>query len=53
VAGLIRYSILNLREYPVFFTEKKNLFSDIYRDLYDIGLDAAIPIQIKKPHFLK
>jgi len=48
VAGLIRYSILNLREYPVFFTEKKNLFSDIYRDLYDIGLDAAIPIQIKK-----
>ena len=48
VAGLIRYSILNLREYPVFFTEKKNLFSDIYRDLFDIGLDAAIVTQVKK-----
>ena len=48
VAGLIRYSLLTLKEYPIFFTEKKNLFSDIYRDLYDIGLDASIPIKIKK-----
>jgi hypothetical protein len=48
VAGLIRYSLLTLKEYPVFFTEKKNLFSDIYRDLFDIGLDAGIPIKIKK-----
>jgi hypothetical protein len=48
VAGLIRYSLMTLKEYPVFFTEKKNLFSDIYRDLFDIGLDAGIPIKIKK-----
>ena len=47
VAGLIRWSILELGEYPVFFTEKKNLFSDIYRDLFDIGLDAGIPIKLK------
>jgi len=47
VAGLIRYSILTLGKTPIFFTEKKNLFSDIYRDLYDIGLDAGVAIEVK------
>ena len=48
VAGLIRYSVLELGKMPVFFTEKTTLFSDIYRDLFDIGLDAGIPIMRKK-----
>jgi len=48
VAGLIRYTILELGKMPVFFTEKTTLFSDIYRDLFDIGLDASVPIFRKK-----
>ena len=48
VAGLIRYSVLELRKMPIFFTEKTTLFSDIYRDLFDIGLDAGIPMMRKK-----
>jgi len=53
IAGLIRYSILTLNKFPVFFTETDNLFSDIYRDLYDIGLEANIPIAVKtKPTLL-
>lgn len=35
-AGLIRYSIKQ-GKIPTFFTEKANLFSDLYRDLKDIG----------------
>lgn len=54
IAGLIRFSILNLKKFPVFFTESSNLFSDIYRDLFDIGFEANIPIAIKtKPTFLE
>ena len=48
VAGLIRYTILELDKMPVFFTEKTTLFSDIFRDLFDIGLDASVPIYRKK-----
>lgn len=48
VAGLIRYSVLELRKMPIFFTEKTTLFSDIYRDLFDIGLDASVPMLRKK-----
>ena len=46
-AGLIRYAVAQgLR--PIFITEKPNLFSDIYRDLIDIGLeDASQPLKIK------
>ena len=54
IAGLIRFSILTLKKFPVFFTESSNLFSDIYRDLFDIGFEANIPIAIKtKPTFLQ
>jgi len=35
-AGLIRYAVMNSKM-PIFITEKPNLFSDIYRDLKDIG----------------
>lgn len=41
-AGLIRYSIKQGR-IPIFFTEKANLFSDLYRDLKDIGCDYYRP----------
>lgn len=37
-AGIIRYAHLNGYK-PIFFTEKPNLFSDIYRDILDIGHD--------------
>ena len=32
-AGIVRYAKENWR-LPIFFTEKKNLFSDFYRDFY-------------------
>lgn len=35
-AGMLRYSIKQ-GKIPIFFTEKANLFSDLYRDLKDIG----------------
>lgn len=35
-AAIIRYAALNGHK-PIFLTEKPNLFSDIYRDLKDIG----------------
>jgi len=35
-AAIIRYAVLNGHK-PIFLTEKPNLFSDIYRDLKDIG----------------
>ena len=47
-AGLIRYAILTLNKVPIFFTEKKHLINDIYRDLYDIGFDAGVPVYIKE-----
>jgi hypothetical protein len=42
IAGLIRYSIKQ-GKIPIFFTEKANLFSDLYRDLKDIGCDYYRP----------
>ncbi len=45
-AGIVRYAKLAGRT-PIFFTEKPNLFSDIYRDLIAIGSDDAIPIKVK------
>ncbi len=41
-AALIRYGILNKKP-VVFISEKSNLFSDMYRDLYDIGFEQAVP----------
>jgi hypothetical protein len=46
-AGLIRYTILHLGKQPIFFTEKRNLFSDMFRDLVDIGFDCGIPFKRK------
>jgi len=46
-AGVIRYAILN-NIMPIFFTEKPNLFSDIYRDIKDIGSDDNIPLEFLK-----
>lgn len=42
IAGLIRYSIKQ-GKIPIFFTEKATLFSDLYRDLKDIGCDYYRP----------
>lgn len=36
VAGVIRYA-LKQGQIPMFFTQKPNLYADIYRDLIDIG----------------
>lgn len=44
-AAIIRYAILRGKK-PIFFTEKPNLFSDIYRDLVGIGSEDGS--QIKK-----
>jgi hypothetical protein len=41
-ASLIRYGIVH-KLLPVFITEKANLFSDIYRDLKDIGCEKLKP----------
>lgn len=41
-AGMIRYSIKQ-GKIPIFFTEKANLFSDLYRDLKDIGCEYYRP----------
>jgi hypothetical protein len=46
IAGLIRYSIVHLKTKPTFFTIDKALFSDIYRDLIDIELEANIPTYV-------
>lgn len=40
-AGILRYAFVN--DYlPIFITEKDNLFTDIYRDIIDIGGIGAI-----------
>lgn len=44
-AAIIRYALLRGKT-PIFFTEKPNLFSDIYRDLIGIGSEDGT--QIKK-----
>ena len=41
-ASIIRYAV-GQGITPIFFTEKANLFSDIYRDLKAIGSDALRP----------
>ena len=48
-AGLIRYG-LQQGILPIFLTEKPNLFSDMFRDLIDIGSDAAIPLEVLSGH---
>ncbi len=41
-AAIIRYAVVNGIK-CVFITEKSNLFSDLYRDLMDIGYAEAVP----------
>jgi len=41
MAGMIRYSLLQ-GKVPVFLTEKDNLFSDMMRDLKDIGSESMV-----------
>ncbi|HON92781.1 MAG TPA: strawberry notch family protein [Sedimentisphaerales bacterium] len=43
-AGVIRYA-MRMGKQPIFITEKPNLFSDILRDLIEIGSDDAIPMK--------
>lgn len=45
-AGIMRYVKHTLGKKPIFITEKPNLYSDIYRDIIAIGLDAGVPIRL-------
>lgn len=47
-SGIIRYAILEKKVIPFFFTEKKHLINDIYRDLIAIGFDAGVPYKFRK-----
>lgn len=44
-AAMIRYAVKN-NILPIFLSEKPNLFSDIYRDLSDIGSSDLVPFII-------
>lgn len=46
-AGIMRYVKHTLKKKPIFITEKPNLYSDIYRDIIAIGLDAGVPQRIR------
>ncbi len=43
-AAMIRYAHMQGMK-PVFISEKPNLFTDIYRDLIDIGADGGVPME--------
>jgi hypothetical protein len=43
-AAMIRYAHVQGMK-PVFISEKPNLFTDIYRDLVDIGADGGVPME--------
>lgn len=45
-AGIMRYAKKQGKK-PIFITEKPNLYSDIYRDILAIGLDAGVPLRYK------
>jgi len=46
-AGILRYAKYELGKKPIFITERPNLYSDIYRDIIAIGLDAGVPLRFK------
>ena len=48
VAAMIRYAITQ-GKVPIFVTEKPNLYSDMIRDLDDIGMTEALALDSKKP----
>lgn len=48
VAAMIRYAIINDKT-PVFVTEKPNLYSDMIRDLDDIGMTDDLGLDTNSP----
>lgn len=48
VAAMIRYALVNGKT-PIFVTEKPNLYSDMIRDLDDIGMTNDLALDTKKP----
>jgi hypothetical protein len=51
VAAMIRYALVNGKT-PIFVTEKPNLYSDMIRDLDDIGMTDELALDTKKPRIL-
>jgi len=51
VAGMIRYALVN-DKIPIFVTEKPNLYSDMIRDLDDIGMTDELALDTAKPKIL-
>jgi hypothetical protein len=48
VAAMIRYALVNGKT-PIFVTEKPNLYSDMIRDLDDIGMTNDLALDTKRP----
>lgn len=48
VAAMIRYALVN-DKIPIFVTEKPNLYSDMIRDLDDIGMTDELALDTAKP----
>lgn len=48
VAAMIRYALRN-DKIPIFVTEKPNLYSDMIRDLDDIGMTKELALDTAKP----
>lgn len=48
MAALIRWAVKR-GEKPIFFTQKADLFSDIYRDLVDVGSGDLVPFIFNSP----
>ncbi len=51
VAAMIRYALVN-DKVPIFVTEKPNLYSDMIRDLDDIGMTDELALDTKSPKIL-
>ena len=51
VAAMIRYALVNGKT-PIFVTEKPNLYSDMIRDLDDIGMTDELGLDTKSPRIL-
>jgi len=51
VAAMIKYAIVNDKT-PIFVTEKPNLYSDMIRDLDDIGMTDELGLDTAKPKIL-
>ena len=51
VAAMIKYALVN-DKIPIFVTEKPNLYSDMIRDLDDIGMTKELGLDTKVPKIL-